>query len=387
MALARLKDWDSGEVLTASDLNAEINNILNNAISLLSPLTGTLDFNGKELILNVNQDTSITADTDDRIDFRLGGSDVVVWTGSALAFNEQSADVDFRVEGLNNANLLLVDAGQDAISLGGANVDGTALALNNLTDRTAFSSVGTQLHVPAQTQNFDNASSTIGAGVTNYFGIPTHTNDTATLTITQSATVYIEGAPVASTNVTHTNTGYSLWVDAGAVRLDGALRVEGLTTVGGNIISDTDSTDDLGTSSVRWANVFTDSIGDSAQSLTMAGNVLLTQDAPATPAANVVYRDSLVKGWAELTGATWTISRDLNISSITDNGTGDFTVNWARAFADADYAIVGIAVGNALMVFELTTSAKSATIVRIGVSDGTSNQDPSGINLIAIGGQ
>jgi hypothetical protein len=40
--------------------------------------------------------------------------------------------------------------------------------------------------------------------------------------------------------------------------------------VGGNIVSDTDSTDDLGTSSVRWANLFVDSIGDTGQDLTIA---------------------------------------------------------------------------------------------------------------------
>jgi hypothetical protein len=40
--------------------------------------------------------------------------------------------------------------------------------------------------------------------------------------------------------------------------------------VGGNIVSDTDSTDNLGTSSVRWANLFVDSIGDTGQDLTIA---------------------------------------------------------------------------------------------------------------------
>ena len=38
MALARLKNWISGEALDASDLNAEFNNILNNPGSLISPL-------------------------------------------------------------------------------------------------------------------------------------------------------------------------------------------------------------------------------------------------------------------------------------------------------------------------------------------------------------
>lgn len=49
MSLARLKSWVSAEVLYASDLNAEFSNVLDNALSLISPLTGSLDVNGKDL--------------------------------------------------------------------------------------------------------------------------------------------------------------------------------------------------------------------------------------------------------------------------------------------------------------------------------------------------
>ena len=42
MAISRVKTWASGEILTSSDLNAEFNNILNNATSLVSPLTANL---------------------------------------------------------------------------------------------------------------------------------------------------------------------------------------------------------------------------------------------------------------------------------------------------------------------------------------------------------
>lgn len=44
MAISRVKTWIAGEVLTASDLNGEFNNIINNALSLISPLTANLDF-------------------------------------------------------------------------------------------------------------------------------------------------------------------------------------------------------------------------------------------------------------------------------------------------------------------------------------------------------
>ncbi len=50
MAISRVKTWIAGEVLTASDLNAEFNNVLTNALSLVSPLTGNLNFNNNQAI-------------------------------------------------------------------------------------------------------------------------------------------------------------------------------------------------------------------------------------------------------------------------------------------------------------------------------------------------
>jgi len=82
MALSRVKTWIAAETLTASDLNAEFNNILNNAISLISPTTAALDLNGKELILDADADTSITSDTDDQIDVKIGGSDDFKFTAN-----------------------------------------------------------------------------------------------------------------------------------------------------------------------------------------------------------------------------------------------------------------------------------------------------------------
>ncbi len=123
-----------------------------------------------------------------------------------ITVNESGADSDSRIEGDNNANLAVFDAGQDAISLGGANVDGAALTLNNLTSRTAVTAVGHQFHVPAQTTNFDNGSGTVAVGAAAFIGIPTYTGDTATLTFTNLAALYVEGEPVDSTNVTGTTS-------------------------------------------------------------------------------------------------------------------------------------------------------------------------------------
>ena len=82
MALSVFKTYSSGEVLSASDLNSSLSTIHNNALSLISPLTGTLDANGNEIVLDADADTSITADTDDQIDFKLGGTDRASLTNS-----------------------------------------------------------------------------------------------------------------------------------------------------------------------------------------------------------------------------------------------------------------------------------------------------------------
>lgn len=71
MALARVKTWIA-EVLTAADLNAEFNNILNNALTLISPLTANLNCNLRQLtnLLLERRATVATAGNEARIYYR-----------------------------------------------------------------------------------------------------------------------------------------------------------------------------------------------------------------------------------------------------------------------------------------------------------------------------
>lgn len=47
------------------------------------------------------------------------------------------------------------------------------------------------------------------------------------------------------------------------------------------------------------------------------------------------------KAWVNFNGeSTVAIRTSFNVSSITDNGTGDYTVNFTAAFADANYSLV-----------------------------------------------
>ena len=75
MAVSRTKTWIDTEVLDASDLNAEFNNVLNNGEDLAWPATKAKDLDGQELILDADADTSIKASTNDQIDFKIAGAD------------------------------------------------------------------------------------------------------------------------------------------------------------------------------------------------------------------------------------------------------------------------------------------------------------------------
>ena len=59
---------------------------------------------------------------------------------------------------------------------------------------------------------------------------PTLAAEAASVTTTSAATLYIANAPAAGTNQTLTNA-YALWVDAGAVKFDGALSTGGQLTL------------------------------------------------------------------------------------------------------------------------------------------------------------
>ena len=75
MAVAVYKTFVSGEVLTASDLNNSFTQITNNGQTVGWPATASKDLDGYELIFDADADTSITADTDDQLDFRLNAVD------------------------------------------------------------------------------------------------------------------------------------------------------------------------------------------------------------------------------------------------------------------------------------------------------------------------
>lgn len=79
---------------------------------------------------------------------------------------------------------------------------------------------------------------------------------------------------------------------------------------------------------------------------TAASRTVTFPDATGTVvlSSSTVAQTGNVGAWVNFdgAGATPNIRSSGNITSITDNGTGDYTLNFTTAFADANYAIVGM---------------------------------------------
>ena len=131
-------------------------------------------------------------------------------------FNEDSQDLDFRIETDNIANGFIADAGLDVFSFGAAAADDKFVTISPPAATHTATNDTYALHVTA------GGAQTIPSGTTALVAslAVEEPNITATGTVTNAATVYIKNAP------TEGGTGnYALWIDAGASQLDGTLTV------------------------------------------------------------------------------------------------------------------------------------------------------------------
>lgn len=77
---------------------------------------------------------------------------------------------------------------------------------------------------------------------------------------------------------------------------------------------------------------------------------------------------ALVKAWVNFNGTgTVAIRNSLNVSSITDNGTGSYTVNFETALSSANYCVVGMT----------NTSSASTTNRPMGISSAGDGSAPT----------
>ena len=156
---------DAGDflLLDASDTGTDVGFFVNTEIGTTeTPLNGsivssmisnanlempnTLDMNGKELILDADADTSITADTGDQIDIKVGGTDTVKITSGDITITSTADDAN-AAPSLNLDRVSASPADADVMGkykFSGQNDAGETIEYANIHARIADASDGTE---------------------------------------------------------------------------------------------------------------------------------------------------------------------------------------------------------------------------------------------------
>jgi hypothetical protein len=178
-----------------STLKANIEgNLSGNPTITAATVASSLDMNGNELILDADGDTSITADTDDQIDFRIGGADEVSLNATAFAPSTNGGN-SLGTASLKWSNIYAsgtVDLGS-SVNIDGGTIDGTSIGASSASTG-AFTSVsassqitstvatGTAPLVIASTTAVSNLNADMLDGQHAPSGTIVGTSDTQTLT-------------------------------------------------------------------------------------------------------------------------------------------------------------------------------------------------------------
>ena len=145
-----------------------------------------------------------------------------------------------------------------------------------------------------------------------------------------------------------------------------------------------------GTSS---AITFPDATVQNTAGLPLSGGTLTgaltvpTLNAPSGVLATQNGMTGIAKAWVSFTGSTAVINASFNVSSITRNGNGDYTVNFTTAMPSANYVCAGMAVytgGFSTLSFVSGTIATSSFRFFNLTSSGTSS-DSSTVTVATFG--
>ena len=99
----------------------------------------------------------------------------------------------------------------------------------------------------------------------------------------------------------------------------------------------------------------------------------------------------IAKAWVNFNGTgtigtNQTIRSSYNVSSVTKNGTGDYTINFSTPMANANYAVVVSSNNNGASITASRAEAMADCIINLSTSSfGYNHREGSGGNLFDVG--
>ena len=355
---------------------------------------GAYDLNGAELTLDADADTSITASTDDQIDFEIAGADD--FTMTANAFNVLSgshvtfADSANAKFGTGNDMLMYHDGSNSYITnaVGALKIatetSGIAVTIGHTTSEvtvadnlTVTGTLTGTLATAAQgsvTSLGTLSTLTVDNIITNGTTIG-HTSDTDLLTLT-SGVLTVAGELDATTLDISGNADIDGTTNLDAVDIDGAVQLDATLTIGANDQGyDVILYGDTASANVTWDTSADDLIFNGAAGLIVPdGQLTLGSTAVSSTAAELNLLDGvsgLVQADLTKLAAVDSTAAELN---IVDGGTSATSTT----VADADRVVLN---DNGTMVQVAMTDIKDY------IGGGTSWQAVKTANFTAAAGQ
>lgn len=300
MALTRIKTWITGEVLTASDLNSEFDNPINNALSLISPLTGNLDFNTTRLltagplVIHVSPEDSRTATVDIAAELRSTTSGTpAADIGTGLLFSTESADENpSEVGRLDFAFSDITAASEDSYADLLLRVAGSALETKYRFASTAGAGFqGTFTHAASADRTWTLPDATVT--LASLTGTETFTNKTLT-----SPTINTPTIPATEwTNATHAHTSAATGGSVSTTVQQSTVRkTTAFTTTSTTFVDVTDHSITMTTGARRVLLTFTACFSNN----TNAADVSVTFDIDGTDAGGTEGLNKLTSAAADL---------------------------------------------------------------------------------------